>query len=150
MWPDNTIPSIYDLSLPTDTGSVWRFKQRPPDVILINLATNDFGRAAPQRQGWTAAYAGFIGHLRRHDPKARVYCAIGPMMSGQSVTTLREYLHDVLDARASAGDRNIAIIDFGVQDREKNGLGSDWHPSLKTHRQMGEQLAATVKADLGF
>ncbi len=32
----------------------------------------------------------------------------------------------------------------------KNGIGADWHPSVKTHRLMADRLAASVKKELGW
>ena len=152
MWPDNTIPEIYDLSLPT-LGVVWRFG-RSEDAYVINLGTNDFGKGNPDRAGWTNAYAKFIGKLREHSPKARIYCAVGPMMSDnypptqQARTTLISYLGDVLAKRKQAGDDNLAIIDFGVQDIAKNGVGADYHPNVKTHREMASRLIDQFRLDL--
>ncbi len=154
MWPDNTVPSIYNLTLPQDPSSVWNFPAPHPDAIVINLATNDFGQKQPDEAGWTDAYAGFIGELRKHDPKARVYCAIGTMMSDQyppnrrDVSVLRAYLKEIVRKRSAAGDTNVTIIDFGTQDAAHDGLGSDWHPNLTTHAKMAAQLAAQIKSDL--
>jgi lysophospholipase L1-like esterase len=153
MWPDNTIPAIYDLALPTDPESIWRFGMRGPDVIVINLATNDFGKGVPEEKGWTTAYSDFIARVRTHAPSARVYLAAGPMMNDawppntNALTVLRRYLKEIVDDRAAAGDRNCAIIDFGAQDAARDGLGSDYHPSLATHKRMAEKLVETIKAD---
>jgi lysophospholipase L1-like esterase len=153
LWPDNTIPSIYDLTLPTDQSSQ-RNVGPAMDAVLINLATNDFGRGIPDESGWTGAYSKFIGTLRQASPRARIYLAMGPMMSDayppklMEMTVLRKYLNDVIDQRKAAGDTDIAIIDFGTQDAAKNGLGADWHPNVKTHEIMGQQLAGQLHTDL--
>ena len=81
MWPNNTIPSIYNLTLPNDTASTWAFGGPGPDALLINLATNDFGPGIPDERNWTGAYSQFIDELRSHYPSARIYLAAGPMMS---------------------------------------------------------------------
>lgn len=154
MWPDNTIPSIYGLTLPTHADSAWGFGGPAPDAIVINLATNDFGRAAPDQEGWENAYSGFIDELRTHYPAARIYLAVGTMMSddypphAQHLTILRRYLKDVLALREAKGDRNCAIVDFGVQDAANDGLGADYHPNLKTHAKMAAKLEEALKADL--
>jgi len=156
MWPDNTIPSIYDLTLPDDPTSTWAFTDPAPQAVVINLATNDFGRAVPDEQGWTSAYSAFIHHVRTHYPSARVYLAIGTMMSddyppgAQHLTILRRYLTKVLAKRVAAGDKNCAILDFGVQDGAHDGLGSDYHPNLKTHAKMAAKLEDALHRDLGW
>ena len=153
MWPDNTTPELYDRSLTLDSTSQWDFAKFTPEAIVINLATNDFGGGAPDEAGWTGAYEAFIRRLRQHAPKARIYCAMGTMMTdrapGQPVTVLRHYLEKIAANCKAAGDEAVSIIDFGEQD-PANGIGAGMHPSKKTHELMGEQLAKTLRKDLGW
>ena len=153
MWPDNTTPELYDRTLTFDATSPWDFSKSTPDAIVINLATNDFGRGIPDEAGWTGAYVAFIHRLREHAPKARIYCAIGTMMidypANKPLTVLHRYLDKIVANCKAGGDPNVSIIDFGVQD-PANGIGADWHPSKKTQEMMGAQLAGTLKKDLGW
>jgi lysophospholipase L1-like esterase len=151
MWPDNTLPEIYDRALPLDAGSTWDFSKWQPDVVLINLATNDFGKGPPDEKGWTGAYKEFIARVRKNYPQAHIYCAIGTMMGDwgehKSLTILRGYIDSIVKDVQAGGEDKIHVIDFGTQDA-KNGLGADWHPSVKTHEVMAKQLEATLRRDL--
>ncbi len=154
MWPDNTVPEIYDLALADDKTSTWNLRQAIPDVIIINLATNDFGKQNPDEKGWSEAYAAFIQRLRTRAPRARIYCSIGPMMTDnwppetKALSNLRKYLTDVIALRAKVADDNIRIIEFETQDEAKDGIGSDWHPSISKHRDMAKVLVAAIREDL--
>jgi lysophospholipase L1-like esterase len=153
MWPDNTMPAIYDLTLPQDATSKWDFTKCTPDVVLINLATNDFGRRIPEEKGWTEAYEAFLARVRKNYPHAEIYIASGSMMGdgdkGKPLTALKKYLAKIVANRKAAGDAKVHEIDFDQQDR-KNGLGSDWHPSIKTHEIMAKKLVDTLRKDLGW
>jgi lysophospholipase L1-like esterase len=154
MWPDNTIPALYDLTLPDDSKSQWDFSKWTPDVVLINLATNDFGRnKIPDEQGWTKAYETFIARIRKNYPDAEIYVASGSMMGDwdeqKPLTVLKKYLAKIVADRKAAGDAKVHEIDFAQQDR-KDGLGSDWHPSVKTHEIMAKKLVETLGKDLGW
>jgi hypothetical protein len=59
-------------------------------------------------------------------------------------------LQGAIDLRAKRSDLNIAIIDFGTQDVQHDGVGSDWHPNLVTHQKMADKLAAQIKQDLSW
>jgi photosystem II stability/assembly factor-like uncharacterized protein/lysophospholipase L1-like esterase len=151
MWPDNTIPELYERILPNEADSRWDFTRQIPDVVLINLATNDFGGGIPDEAGWTGAYKSFIARVRRNYPQAHIYCAIGPMMGdwgeGKPLTTLRKYLSKVVSDARAASDAKVHLIDFGTQDAQ-NGFGADWHPNIKTNQLMAAQLVQTLRKDL--
>jgi len=154
LWPDNTIVELYDRVLPYSAGSLWDFKRQVPDVVVITLGTNDFGRVNPEEAGWVAAYVGFIERVRTHYPKAVIYCASSPMMGDfkserKPRTTIAGYLEKVVAQANAAGGPPVRLIDFATQKME-NGIGAAWHPSAKTHAIMGEQLAAALKKDLGW
>jgi lysophospholipase L1-like esterase len=152
MWPNFTTPEIYDLTIATETGLKWDFSKSPPaDVVLINLSTNDFGKGNPDEDAWIKAHEKFVARLRTLFPKAAIYCASSPMMgdwgSNKARTTAAAYLHKIVGALNAAGDGNVRFIDFPVQE-QKNGIGADWHPSVKTQALMGEKFAETIRADL--
>ena len=155
MWPDYSIPEVYGRTLPNDAKSEWDFSKQIPDVVLINLGTNDFRGKNPDEKGWTEAYKAFIGRLRKNYPKAAIYCASGSMMSDgwpkdqHALSTLHKYLNEIIDDLKKTGDSNIRFIAFDPQD-QKNGLGSDWHPSVKTHELMAAKLVEAIKKDLGW
>ena len=154
LWPDNTIVEFYDRVLPHSPGPLWDFTRQVPDVVVITLGTNDFGKVNPDEAGWVAAYVGFIQRVRTHYPKAVVYCASSPMMGDfkserKPRTTIAGYLDKVVAQANAAGGPPVRLIDFATQKME-NGIGAAWHPSAKTHAIMGEQLAAALKKDLGW
>jgi len=150
MWPDNTMPAIYNLNLPNDPTSTHDFSQSTPQVVVINLATNDFGKTNPDEKEWTGAYEQFIRRVWGHYPHATIYMTMGGMMSDnypaghKALTTLRGYLEHL---QARMRDSRVHILEFPQQKME-DGIGSDWHPSLKTDKIMGDMLADAIKRDL--
>ncbi len=111
--------------MPEDAKSHWDFSKWVPDVVLINLATNDFGRKIPDEKGWTGAYESFLKHVRKNYPNAEIYVASGSMMGdwgeNKQLTTLKKYLAKIVADRKAAGDGKVHEIDFAPQDR-KDGL----------------------------
>ena len=144
-----TMLERYPRILPEQASSRWDFSSFTPDVLLINLGSNDFAKGDPG-QAFETAYEAFVGELRAHYPKARFYLAIGPTLSGSSYEQAEAYLTSVIAARARLGDSDLALLTFAVQDAKSDGLGCDYHPSLKTHRKMADKLVATLHGDLGW
>ncbi len=155
MWPTFTIPEIYDRTLPDDPTSRWDFGQWKPDVVLIDLGTNDFREKVPDQAKWTAAYRAFLKHVRTNYPKAQIYCAIGPMMTDSypvgmhALSTIRTFITEMLAAEHKAGHAQEHFIEFAQQNAQ-DGLGADWHPSVKTHQIMADKLCAELRKEMGW
>ncbi len=146
-----TMPTRYPLTLPNKgavTGNNWDFSKYVPDALVINLGTNDFSTGDPGT-AFQTAYTTFVTSLRGHYPKARFYLAVGPMLSGTAYDQAKAYINGVIGARSSAGDKNVALLEFGTQD-PADGLGCDSHPTLTTHQKMSVKLVAALTADLGW
>lgn len=150
-----TMPILWQRTLPSDTASVWNFSDRPAAAVIIDLGTNDFAKGTPDEKGFTDAYHALVAQVRGRYPQAHVFCALGPMLSdgyppgAAALTTARKYINTVVSELNAGGDARVHFIEFPVQDAA-NGYGCDWHPSLKTHQLMGAQLASAVAAALGW
>lgn len=153
MWPDDTIPEIYDRTLADDPSLKWDFTAWTPDAVVINLGTNDFGMARPEEGPWIEAYRKFIARVRKNYPKAAIYCATGPMLGDGAPmkprSTLLGYVQKIVAAENAAGDANVRALDFGQQSAS-NGFGASGHPSRKTQEIMASQLVETLRRDLGW
>ena len=153
MWPNNTIPEIFDYALPNASRGQSVFLDRSStDAVLVNLATNDFGKGIPDKVKWTGAYRSFLGKLRSRFPSAHIYLATGSMMSDNwppkenHLTTLKSYLDSIV---VGLVDRKVHRIDFAVQD-EKDGIGSSWHPNAVTQGKMAKVFVDALRKDLGW
>lgn len=156
LWPDNTIPAVYDRILPLDPKSpLWNFEGWKPNAVLINLGTNDFNKGTPEEEGWVKAYHDFIGRIRKNYPGAMIYLALGPILNdfypanSQRLTTCRKYIQRVIKECNAGGDTRVRFLEFQTQDQSL-GLGAGWHPSLKRHQAMAKQFIAALRNDLGW
>lgn len=152
MSPEFTMPSIYDLIHPQIPNSpkVDFAHVRQPDVVIIHLGTNDFREKNPAKGPWTEAYLGFLTKLRGLYPRATLYCAMGSMMSdtwpakNKALSTLRGYLKEII---ARAHDPKLHLMEFD-QQRQEDGIGSNWHPNLITHKKMSLRMVQAIRRDL--
>jgi len=143
------MPVRYLRTLPDRATSTWDFGKFVPEAVVINLGTNDFSKGDPGMPFQTA-YLKFVTDLRGRYPLARFFLAVGTMLSGDGYKQATAYLKAVIDSRATAGDTNLRLLEFGSQDSNADGLGCDYHPSLKTHQKMADKLIATLKSELGW
>jgi len=149
MWPDNTVPELYDRTIATDASPKWDFTAWIPDAVIINLSANDFAAVNPDEASWIAAYRNFIARLRANYPKAVIYCATGPSSTTDSPrnpkSTALAYVQKIVAQENAAGDKKHREIDFDFQ-RPENGYGADEHPSRQTTRSWPPKLIEACSA----
>lgn len=148
------MPMLYDY---TDIGMEnilgtepehWDFKSFVPDVIVINLGTNDasFTRDHPDRiENFKRSYADFVRHIREKNPNAYIICALGMMGD-----FLGKGLFPAVDEAVKAmGDSRIFSLEMDEQEAS-DGIGCGCHPNEVTHRKAAYKLAAKISEITGW
>lgn len=145
----NIMANQYWRTLSKDATNLWNFKAPQPDVVVINLCTNDFSQGIPDKTAFTGSYRNFLAKLREKYPTAYIYCTSSLFFNGEKLDACRDYIRDtVVAARVKAGDRKIAYFEFSENNPQLNGWGGGYHPSVKQHQVMARELTAQIKKDL--
>jgi lysophospholipase L1-like esterase len=145
----NQMPSLFTRILADDTSSVWSFSTPAPDVVIINLGTNDFATGDPGNAFVTAYEAFITGELRAHYPNAYVLCALSPLLGDPNRSTARTYLNTVVSTLNAAGDKRVSYFEF-AQQNFADGLGCDYHPSTTTQAKDSAMLVPAIKTLTGW
>jgi lysophospholipase L1-like esterase len=121
----------------------WDFSRFVPDLIVINLGTNDDSYTkddAGKQAEYTEEYTGFLKQVRRNNPGSRILCTLG-MMGDR----LYPYVEQAVNRYTrETGDSNISVMKFDVQLAD-DGYAADFHPSQATHGKAAARLAAEIK-----
>jgi hypothetical protein len=127
--------------------------------VVIELGNNDFqGGNNDPGEAYTTTYESFLSTLRGLYPNAYILCAVGPLVPEPDHTTWLGYVQTAVSLEASAGNTNIGVLDFGVQnvDTYCDGMdgtvacGCDYHPTVATHAVMASQLVSALDDALGL
>lgn len=122
---------------------IWDFNKFVPDLIVINLGTNDdsYTRDVVGRQEeYAEQYVEFLKLIRRNNANALLLCTLGIMGDRLYPFVERAVSNYILET----GDTNIASMRFDVQI-EEDGYSSDSHPSKVTHHKAAKKLVARIK-----
>jgi lysophospholipase L1-like esterase len=157
-----TIPQLYGTIDPTVTTSAYAFPTTAaaqPQVVVVNLGTNDFAffanqptPAVPDQAGYTAALQALAATIRGHYPAAQIILAIGPILStdfpvpGQ-LNTWRSYVQSVVAALNSAGDTKVSFFEFTPLS---SNYGCDYHPNAVAAQSMAAALGAQIKTVMAW
>jgi lysophospholipase L1-like esterase len=156
-WSGKTVQQmaeLYDRTLPARSSSPWDAQRWVPDVVVVNLGTNDFAKGDPGESTFKRGYMSLLAHVRGLHPHAFVVCALGPMLTDSypagagNLTHARRYITDVVNTLRAHGDKRIVFVEFPTQDPET--AGCDYHPNLSTHRQMADLLTAVLRPQMGW
>ena len=147
---DQTLPMRYDRALVESATPAWDWSYTP-DVIVINLGTNDFAQGDPGAS-YVTAYRDFVQQLTTRFPAAKILMATSPMLSdgypqGQMQRTrARGYLDQVA---AMVGDPDVQVVEIAEQ-RTDDGYGCDYHPSEATQQIMATTITAEIRRVTGW
>lgn len=122
----------------------WDFSKFVPDIIVINLGTNDAsytGNDKELRQEYTDAYVEFLKKVRKDNPDAKIVCALGVM--GQDLYNAMSAAVDAYTAETS--DNEVYALKLSVQDGNTNGYAADWHPVAASHDTAAKETADFLK-----
>lgn len=122
---------------------IWNESRFSPDVVVINLGTNDASYTRGQKdriKNFTAAYRELIEDVHRRSPKAKICCCLGIM--GQDLFPAVEEAVKLFKTDFPAV--KIKAVKFPVQE-EADGIGIDWHPSGITHEKASCLLSTELK-----
>ena len=139
------MPEVYERTLGDAPNPRWNFGTEIPDVVVVNLGTNDFSVGDPG-QAFADAYYAFLQGVRKKYPSAYIVCAAGTMLDAQELAKATGYIGSAV---AKLADPRVSTLDLGVQ-QQADGIGCDWHPSLATQQKMGAALAAHIKKVAGW
>lgn len=142
------MPTLYDRVVADDRDNLWSFASKP-DAVIINLGTNDYSTATtPTDAMFVEAYQGLLTRVRAAYPNAFILCTVGPMLSGAQLANAREGIAAAVMARVNAGDSKIKAYEMTTP----NGTpwGCDAHPNLPTQEAIANELAAELRASLGW
>lgn len=134
-----TLPQWYDYTLIYDDSQKWNTKGNIPDVLCIDLGTNDFSTTGCDPELYRESYEKFVRHLRSLYPKTKIVLVSGCMLAGKPLEQQDAALDEIYNTLKSEGDKNIYRFDLTPQDGSL-GYGADLHPSKAQHRKMANEL----------
>ena len=141
-----TLPMMYERATP-DQPDLWRFPSPAPDVVVVNLGTNDVRIALPDHDGFVSGYAHLLDTIHAHSPAARVIVILSPMVVDSpdlpARTALRTWLNEISKSASARFGIDVPLVEFWAIPSE--GFGCQYHPNERAHQRFGRQLAEAIE-----
>ncbi len=143
--PDNVMTTEYEYTNLYDRSERWDFSRFQPQLVCINLGTNDMSTNNYDVKLLKAAYKRFLQQVRGHNPNAKILFLCGSMLNGKELELVKQTLNEVVDEAHKDGDTEVYRFDFSPQIGDIR-YGASWHPSLWQHQKMAGELTAYLRS----
>jgi lysophospholipase L1-like esterase len=137
--PGESLPGLYPRAVPDDPAPLDTDEGWWPQVIVINLGTNDFSTPLKAGEAWASAealraawrerYVAFAESLLSRRPEAQLV-----LMGAEAFEAEVEQVAAALNAVARA--KPVATVRFGGLEL----TGCDYHPSLADHEALADLI----------
>lgn len=145
--PEDVNEPLEEILMPTLYEQ--RNKDYNPDLVIINLGTNDdsYTRKIEDRVNYFGGkYGLFLEQVHAARPDSAIICILGIM--GRNLC--EEEAKQVALFKEKHPDVKIAFLDMPEQVAAEDGIGADFHPSQKTHKKAAERLTSYVLDFMGW
>ena len=144
-----TMRDLFPHTLFGTSGEQWDFSRYQPDVVCVNLGTNDTTNPGYDAALLTAEFKKFVVTLRGHYPHAKIVLLSGCMLKGQRLADVKGAMDAAAADAHSRGDSAVYRFDFTPDDGSL-GYGIYKHPSVAKHKSMAEELIPFIKEITGW
>ena len=134
----------YPYTLLYDDSHLWDFTSYIPDVVCINLGTNDTSTTGADPKLLTQGYTRLYRQVRNHYPQTKIILISGCMMKGNALAMAKQAMDKTQKTALMQGDSLVYRLDFPPHDGSL-GYGASWHPSIRQHTQMADQLTKYIQ-----
>jgi len=142
--PD-AMPAIFPRQFFQTEQPRWSPSRFTPQLICINLGTNDFSTTGPDVEKYVAAYRKFATGLLKQYPQAKLVLLQGPMNNSAA---LRDALQRVLATLPPKLAARASYFELSAQGQL--GYGADWHPSRAQAQRNAAELTAHLRQLMGW
>ena len=129
---------------PTFLREKWDFSRYQPDVVCINLGTNDLSTNNYDPALLKNGYQKLLKMVRQHNPQAKIVFLTGTMLYNQELQLAKRLLDEVNAEAQKAGDKEVYRFDMAPIDGNAF-YGNDWHPNIYQDEKMAGELTAYLR-----
>ena len=122
----------------------WDFSRYQPDVVCINLGTNDLSTPNYDLSLLKQGYQKLLKMVRQHNPKAKIVFLTGSMLYNQELHIAKQLLDEVTAEAQKAGDKEVYRFDMAPINGNKY-YGNDWHPNIYQDEKMANELTPYLR-----
>lgn len=125
--------------LNSDTASRYHFDQYKPDLVVINLGSNDFStKPNPSQVEFETAFLQIISQVRAaYGSKVKILCVVSRLKD-----PVERYIAEIVSRSNDSNLHHTASLE-GLLNNGSD-MGAAWHPGERGHRKMAAFIAPYI------
>ena len=140
---EDPMPSLYDRTCCFDSTLVWDFTSWIPQVVVINLGTNDFStQPHPDKSVFQEAYTQLINRVQSQYPEVTIFCVCGPMIGEPCASYIEEVVNQ---CQQNNDNKEVYYISISTSLLTSSDLGSDWHPNISGQEKITDIILPIIQ-----
>lgn len=145
---DDNMTNLYTNTFLYDDNPKYDFAVQP-DLICINLGTNDFSTTGADSALYVSNYFRLIDTIQAKYNEPEIICLLGSMMGGSALTKARSYLGFIADSATQKGKGKVSFFEMSEQTGDL-GIGVHYHPTVAQHLENAAELSQYIKTLKGW
>ena len=142
------MPDNYTRIYLYDEQPKYNFREKP-DLICIDLGTNDFSTVGGDSARYVGSYLKFIDSIQHCYKNPEIICLLGSMMSGATLNKVRRYLQFIASYASSWNHGKVHFFEMS-EHKGDLGIGIDYHPTVAQHIKNAKELTAYISKLKGW
>ncbi len=141
------MPDRYNRVFDEKELPLWNFKKWKPDVVVINLGTNDFStQPHPDKTVFTAGYEKLIREVQKQYGDLPIFCLVGPMTDEPCYSYVKEMVDELRNVYQKKNIYFVGIPTYLMNP--ETDLGSDAHPNYSGQKKMVGHVLPVISSIL--
>lgn len=146
---DLLLPEVYGLTgTHSSTVVEWDHSQWHPDVVVINLGTNDFASGQNDSAQFVNATVDFVRQIRSFHPDAKIVLLDGPMLVRDYLAQCRQDLDVAKKVLEGMGEKDL--YRFSFEPKGDSPFGFYFHPTKDEAAVDAERMSAWMRSEFGW
>ncbi len=140
---DDCMTNFYTRIFLYDENPKYSFAESP-DLVCINLGTNDFSTIGGDSARYVDNYLRLIDTIQFRYNRPEIICLLGPMISEPTLSKVRRYLNFVVNTANKKEKGKVFFFEMSQQTGVL-GIGVDYHPSVEQHKKNATELTEYIR-----
>lgn len=144
LFNQDCMPEVFRRTLALKPSDEWNHNRFLPDVVVINLGTNDFSPpCGAQKELYISNYLEFLTYLLTQYPQSQFVLVSSQMLEGENRANQIAWLQEIVQ-KINSSQVSVCVL----SQQGDVGYGADWHPNVAQNKINARELVSFIRYEI--